>query len=400
MNILISILKPGSGGHKYSALTIGGELESRGINVYYLVDALRLTNIPTEYRGKVISVNYFSAGFYNWIFVKDVKIFCENNKIDLIHSFESYWGTYHLARLASQLKIGFYWTICGGLPPVTNFGLSRLATFSAEIKEEFQRRKYQSNIAIIPGRINITNEKKGDNNYLLDDCVGRSTIMFITRLSVRRLRAVKLVAAATRQLCLNGLNVRFIHVGHCQNLNERQQILDVINVHKVDGFQNIVSTIDPGVRHAAGYLASADIAIGVGRSAYESMAKKIPTLVVGDDGYAGIAAFENLPLLAQTNFSGRSSETKIVGFETSRLSEDIAKIISDKQYQKSCVESAYLFVKNNIDVKVAVDRYLQEYDSVKLQVNAPFSLLRYLFSPSLILYRAKRLIFKVQHEYL
>jgi len=60
------------------------------------------------------------------------------------------------------------------------------------------------------------------------------------------------------------------------------------------------------VSNVASFLAAADIALGIGRCAFEPMALGRATLVVGARGYAGTVSPEDVADLARFNFAGRN----------------------------------------------------------------------------------------------
>lgn len=338
----------------------------------------------------IVAVNYFCDGVFKREFKKEVKNLCIKHEIDVIHSFESYWATYELARIAETLSIGFYWTICGGRPPVTNFGLKKLAAFSQEIKTEFNRRGYKAEVAITPGRINFTQSTIAKIPELPAQIQNTEKLIFISRVSPRRLRIIKFISDAVNSLRTSGHNISFIHVGHCYNASDREALAQTIQKANQAQTGTSAYTIDPGLEHAAPYLRHATIAVGVGRSAFEAMAFDIPTLIVGEDGYAGLAALDNLPKLAVNNFSGRTHASTNINFDLTKFTEDTSNLITDRNYRETCLASARDWIKKNLDVKVAVDDYLQQYQIVRNSLNTPCHPAIYYLHPSLIKFRVKK----------
>jgi hypothetical protein len=112
------------------------------------------------------------------------------------------------------------------------------------------------------------------------------------------------------------------------------------------------------VPNAYRFLQASKITIGVGRSAFEGMAYKKPTLVVGEKGYAGTVNEGNIAEISYYNFSGRNNKTAIPPVE---LAKEIRRLLIDPKYYESVQHFGEDFLRENIDIKAGIDKIEEVY---------------------------------------
>jgi glycosyltransferase involved in cell wall biosynthesis len=105
-------------------------------------------------------------------------------------------------------------------------------------------------------------------------------------------------------------------------------------------------------------LKHATVVLGVGRSAFEGMAFGHPTVIVGENGFAGIMEADRVETLGYYNFSGRN-QTVPSGPE--ELAGFLASLLNNPELRKRLGVFAREFVKKEIDVRGGIGRIKEVY---------------------------------------
>lgn len=131
---------------------------------------------------------------------------------------------------------------------------------------------------------------------------GGCRIVFMSRIDHTKIRSLRSAVEAVRILGAGGGEVSLAIAGDGERAGELAALAREVNA---DLGREAVVVLGP-VARTPELLCSADIVFGIGRCAWEGMACGKPTVVVGENGFAGIAEPGTVDELAYCNFAGRN----------------------------------------------------------------------------------------------
>lgn len=99
-------------------------------------------------------------------------------------------------------------------------------------------------------------------------------------------------------------------------------------------------------------LNQADVVLGVGRCARESMACGRPTVVYHSAGYAGPVMAENMDALVAGNFTGRNFPEPS---SAERLALDIERLLGDAAWRRNLGEIGRAYIEQHESMSIATD---------------------------------------------
>jgi hypothetical protein len=268
-------------------------------------------------------------------------------------------------------KVKLVHTICGG--PVANTyyyaNMRPVIVFSEEQYNNYIGKGFYNsdNLFISPGRVDLDFEVYSPeeiNRY--KDEVGlkpnHNIILMISRIHSGKSNSIKYFISVA-QYGNNNDNLQFILVGMNQNEKLFFEISEEANkINKQFGYQRIIIT-EKGSNEARKLISLANIAVGIGRTAYEAMAKGVPTLVIGEYGLAGLAYGETCDELARYNFSGRNAKTIAHDHINEKSSyKIIGKLISEEKYYELVSVESKNWVHRNMDIRTTGELYHTLYN--------------------------------------
>ena len=98
--------------------------------------------------------------------------------------------------------------------------------------------------------------------------------------------------------------------------------------------------------------------LGVGRSAFEGMAYRKPTLIVGEKGFGGTVSEKTIEEISYYNFSGRNNRDMK---KPEDLAREIERLLVDKNYYESVRNFGIGFLRRFIDIKAGIERIEEVY---------------------------------------
>ena len=378
MRILVLIEIASLGGHALSGLTTGRELKRRGHEVEFAGGEGPLRKeIEKEFHFQELTYCYEHAGrqtYFTWHSLKTLKQISnivERWAAEGIHAFDA--RSYILASmLGIQTGIAVTCTLCGGITPYYNIpACGKLIVFSKEQKEKLIN-VYgwkEDNVEVISTRLDM---EQFENNpeaeiealcrkYEIDPA--KRNIMMITNFLGPKVEAIKYLLKAIPAVLEQYPDVSLVMIGSRGDFfREAKEAGEKIN--KAIGRKAIVFT--GAVMNAQKLLVAGHIVLGVGRSAFEGMAHRKPTLIVGGNGYAGTVNKDNTEEIWHYNFSGRNNKHEV---SPEILKGELIRLLEDDNYYESVRHFGLDFLKSHIDIKSGIARIESAYKENALYAN-------------------------------
>lgn len=366
MKLLYYSITAPVGGHLRSAVTIAEEMIARGHEVLFVtangpgITVLQQSNIPYT----VLPSEPLNGAIFNWKdFLPLYKIIKEYHPV-VVHTFLG--GLPQLAIITKFLKIKFVSTICGGRPQKTFPIMVPITVFSDELKDWLVSVAIPpAGVHVIPGRMRLDPPKIDTEvtNYLEKIGVPKDAhpvVMMICRTDKRKSAALIKYFNAAKVFGERFEKSIFVHIGLGNDEKFYQEISErVIHINSKANKKLIISTAF-GSENPAKLLHLAHYVVGMGRSAFESMAAGKPTLVLSNEGYGGLVRSENIKNLAYYNFTGRG-QRKIINEDHIDLANDLSRLEDDPFRAEEAGKFARKWFESNLSVKPAADEYEKIY---------------------------------------
>ena len=371
MKILILIEITSLGGHVISAFTTGKELKKRGHEVHFAAGKGPLANeIKKIFPFHPLTYYHFHGyreTYFTWksiITLKQLIRVVDKKQFDHIHAFDA--RSYIIASILSIFKkIPVTCTLCGSLAPNYNIPKSeKIIVFSKEQRDRLVNvfDWKEKNIEVISTRLDMeqfskVNKEGVDKLYHKYNInLSDKNIMMISNFLAPKVESIKCVLEASGTFLKKHKEVRMIFIGgRGEFFNKAKEIGRKIN--QQCGREAIIFT--GKVINAYRLLISSHIVLGVGRSAFEGIAYRKPTLIVGKKGYAGTVNRENIDQISYYNFSGRNNKTNA---PSELLVNEITKLIEDKAYYESVMDFGVDFLIRKIDIKSGIANIEKVYE--------------------------------------
>ena len=370
MKILILIEIASLGGHALSALTTGRELKRRGHEVVFAGGEGPLRKeIEKEFYFQELTYCYEHAGretYFTWDSLKTLKQLSnivEKWKPDCIHAFDA--RSYILGTILSiQRQVAVNCTLCGGITPYYNVPLvGKIIVFCPEQKEKLSRvfGWKERNIEIIRSRLDMeqfdrTQEDEVDRLYREHGInINDKNIMMVTNFLGPKVNAIKQVLEAMQIIFGKHNDVRLVIIGgRGEFYQNAQEMRDDIN--RKCGRERICFT--GPIMNAHRFLARSYMVLGVGRSAFEGMAYRKPTVIVGEKGFGGTVSEKTIEEISYYNFSGRNNRDMK---KPEDLAREIERLLVDKDYYESVRNFGIGFLRRFIDIKAGIEAIEEVY---------------------------------------
>jgi len=371
MRVLILIESATIGGHVLSALTTAGELQNRGHEVEVasgqgelrptIPERFRYHEVPFHHFHKRRQTNFTLRSFET---VRALAGIVSAGKYDIIHAFDtrSYIVATMLDLLVSPISVAC--TICGGVAPYNNIPRSNnLIVFSEEQKNRMIHTYgwREEDVVVIRSRLDMEQFTISDNEvhqvcmeFGIDPSF--NNIMMVTTFLGPKVRPVQNVLRAMRSVLGANPHYRFIMIGaKGEFYGKAREIGAGINM-ELQRDAIVFTGLVPG---AYRFLKNASIVLGQGRSAFEGMAFGKPTLIVGDNGYAGTVCDRDIEDLAYYNFSGRNMSSMV---PAERMAEEINRLIRDREYRDRVGRFGRDYVYRHINIKAGIPDIEKVYE--------------------------------------
>ena len=359
------------GGHNRSALISAREMIRRGYDVHTVtggdLDIYKGYDIKLH---KISTSKYMSYNFIKLKTILDFFSYANKHKPDIIHAFDNLGLMIgYIYSLFNNVKLVN--TICGG--PIANTfyyaNMRPVIVFSEEQYDKYIENGFynRDNLFISPGRLDLDFEVYSPEEISrYKDEVGlkpnHNIVLMISRIHSGKANSIRHFINVA-QHGNNKDNLQFILVGMNQNEKLFFEISEEANkINKKFGYQRIIIT-EKESQEARKLLPIAKIAVGIGRTAYESMTKGIPTLVIGEYGFAGLAYGETCDELAKYNFSGRNAKTIEDNHKNEKVSyKVISKLKTDENYYQLVSVEGKNWGHKNMDIQTTGELYHTLYN--------------------------------------
>lgn len=368
MKLLIITEHANYGGHVQSALTTARELKVRGHDVIVASgEGVLVAEIKSTFVHYTLPYYLTHSGRQTYFTFKSLETIREIAKvvkkesIEMIHAFDA------RSYIASVIVSLFYCpisvtgTLCGGITPFYNIPLSeKFIVFSHEQKDKMctKFKWNKENVCVCSNRVDMkqfdfpANEIETLCDEFSIDPKGKYIMMITTFLDVKKGSIINTLNAIGSVLDKHRSYTFIIIGGKGEFFNEAKHIGAEINRNIGREAINFTGLMPNAFR----MLSVASIVIGLGRSAFEGMAYEKPTLVVGDNGFAGTVSPGKIEALYYYNFSGRNQKSLVPENE---LTNEINRLIEDEEYYDSVKSFGKSFLMKNISIQSGI-RVIEE----------------------------------------
>jgi UDP-N-acetylglucosamine:LPS N-acetylglucosamine transferase len=369
MKILILVSSTVLGGHVLSAFTIARYMKDAGHTVVFAGGKGKIAEIIEKEISFIdVDIPMFHGTrptYFTWKSLRSVGAICriiKEHKIDIIHAFDA--RVYITACIASIIeKKPVTCTLCGGTDPAYNLPVTNKMMVFSEEQQAKMVQKFNWNperVDVIRTRVEIDIHAADHHEYAdffdkmqLDN--NSTTIMMISSFDSTKQNSILNVIDAVQQLIENGENVQMVFIGGKGSFFEEvQERAALINIK----FSKKIISLTGPVVNAYKLLKNASLVIGVGRSAFEGMIFNKPTIIVGENGFAGIVSKETVNDIAYYNFSGRNEKQNV---SLEKLVQAIKRLIENEEYSNIIGKFGHDFVLNEIDVRKGIPKIEQVY---------------------------------------
>lgn len=366
MRVLFVIGTVGHGGHTRSAIALGRALLARGVEVHVAAGngkgievvencGLPCTVLPTGYGRKYIIDRRTRSAF---------DALARRQEPEVVHAFDLHaltLGSYYARRRRAKLV----YTICGGpVPRIRIPDMRPIVVFSRELYEGLQARHGLGADRLFTNAARIHLQREVFPKPRLDlfrQAVGipeaAPVILTISRIGRSKLPPLFHFIEAADQM--GGVSdAVFLIVGASDDSVSLERLRTAIDQVNARHRRRVVFWTDLESAHAARLLPLATAAVGLGRTAFEAMALGIPALIVGTDGFAGVADGLSCDRLAETNFSGRDA-LLLDPREQSPASTAAAvqHLLAVPDHYRRVAEEGRRWVRENLDVERGAEFY-------------------------------------------
>ena len=368
-NIVILTMGLDIGGAETHIVELAGALSSKGHKVTIFSNGGAYTE-----QLKKMQVNHINAPMNNKrisSIIRSYKIlldFCKNEptKVSVIHSHTRI--TNFIANLVcKQLNIPLVTTVH------FNFKLnfftkifSKWGTRSLSVSEDL--RKYVADgygidpnkVRITVNGINLNTFSKQTNpalraEYGLTD--NNKVILCVSRIDAGACENVFRFLQSAEEIYNAVPQARIVIVGNGNRYDELKQLVQNINAVTENNYIQLA-----GARtNIADFLHMADAFAGVSRSALEAMACRLPTIIIGNQGYLGVYSEKILPACIDTNFTCRGYDY----VSSHEVAQIMIKMLLDPESFESNIEAAHKLIEQRYSVVAMAEDALASYQEAQ-----------------------------------
>ena len=394
--LLFGLLTPALGGQTRTAVAVAEVLRDRGYAIDFLVSASSdaENTDPSAPTTSLIRAAGFPlipiAGLYGRpgqrSFRRNLRDLVRQHQYDVLHWFEVHAGVRDAALVAAQERRAFVWTITSGGAPAGYYGLPRVVVFTQEVAADARRKSPQTVVHVLPARVDfralrpdLVESWRRDlrSRYGIGD--DELLIVRVARCASVYSRSVGLGIALASSLTRAGRPARFLHAGYAEDPDVASDIRRLVDLANASAPRPSAFSITDDVESGTRYMAAADVCIGSGRTAIESLALERPTLAAWGSRYLGMVDGDNIHAFAETNFQGRHSQ-KLVSDEdaVAQMHEAVCRRLSEPEQGASTHERCAQFIRKQYSVEGAADTYERLYADRTVTVDG---FLKYYSSP-------------------
>ncbi|WP_026840901.1 glycosyltransferase family 4 protein [Citrifermentans bremense] len=371
MKVLYLVFEALLGGHVMSAYTISRRMSGMGYGCVFAGGRGAMTDeieklmpfeevhIPLYHHGRQ---SYFTWESFQAI--GRIREIIKKHDIDLIHAFDS--RSYVHAYLAALFEgKPILCTLCGGQDPYYNLPVtSSMVVFSQEQKMKLvQKYRWSGNRVVINMARMDLDELYDPGNAMPDEewaALGLSlrhpVVVTISSFDSSKDKMIRQLRQAIEGVVASGVDCQFALVGGGKGDLYQETVAWAAALNQSSEYPRVVLT-GPQKR-AFRLLKRAKVVIGSGRSAFEGMCYGVPTMIVGEYGYAGDVCAADIEGIAYYNFSGRNLSAER---PAERIGERLVELLSDPGQCREVGEFGRQYLLDNLDVVQGCRRYSALY---------------------------------------
>jgi glycosyltransferase involved in cell wall biosynthesis len=279
-----------------------------------------------------------------------------------VHTFHPH--SYYLALFAAPPRnVPVVFTAVWYLMPIPFPAYRGRVIFVAEeFRDQAARyfRNYPREIAVIPNRIDLGMYHPDIDHTRFQEerrlTASGWKIAFMSRIDHTKLGSLRHAVDAMGILASRGREVVLAVAGGGTMFEDLSRYVDRVNGQ---AGQEIVVLLGP-VLETPQLLSWADVVLGIGRCAWEGMACGKPTLVVGENGFAGVVEPGSVDELAYYNFAGRNRNSPA---EPALLADTIERIMAGGSDYRRLSQFARDYVLEHYDYRTGAERLERMYEA-------------------------------------
>jgi glycosyltransferase involved in cell wall biosynthesis len=199
-------------------------------------------------------------------------------------------------------------------------------------------------IGVVRGRLDMRLFDSYSNPLSPETPKPRVDIVMLSRMRGEKTRGILLAIDTVKQLYLRGHAVRLMIYGEGRDLYRVRQHAQRVNQELHADTVVLAGTTDAPWQ----VFSQCDIALGVGRSAWEAMACGKPTVVMGQEGFSGWVCPDSLETLMRHNFTARGLSLSSDPGEIAAL---LTPLCESEQTRKDVGRYGLKVVREHYDVK-------------------------------------------------
>lgn len=150
---------------------------------------------------------------------------------------------------------------------------------------------------------------------------------------------------------------RIVIVGNGNRFEELKKLTQGINAKTCENYIQLAGA----KTNIADYLHMADAFAGVSRSALEAMACRLPTIIIGNQGYLGVYSEKILPACIETNFTCRGYDY----VSAHEVAEIMISMLSTPEKFSENIEAAHKLIEQRYSVTAMAQDALTSYQEAQ-----------------------------------
>jgi len=355
----------GLGGHTRSAVAIGRALQEIGHDIHVFGIDQGGTNIVLH-GGLPLTTAPRSTGIFNCLHKSEKQAFVSffnEFRPDVIHCFD-YRALPLIKQYCGDNPIPVIWTICGGpVPHHTIPDMRPIVVFSEELRQGLHQhhRIPEEHLFINAARVELRKEiyrTAEERAFRTRHSLGELPIvLLISRIANTKLNAILHTIDAFETMG-NSAHARLLIVGKVDSDVAFRKVKSAAEKTNSLLGESMVTVTSDGSEHASRLIPMSNIAIGVGRTAFESMYHGVPTLVIGEHGLSGVATSDTASRMSVCNFSGRDARALPASVRTPQATaKELQHLLIDPDYARTVGEDGRQWVEGHLDSRKGAQFY-------------------------------------------
>lgn len=355
------------GGGPNTAITLAKGLDERGHEVFFFTKAggiyeerLRAVGIPiihAPHHSVLPHLYHLNHRAY-----RILSSALKRHRVDIIHAF--HFNSYFLSLFtALRRNIPVVYTVVWH-PPEVRFPAypGRIIFVADEFRDEALTRfgTHPREMRVLPNRVDLGMYRPDVDcrDFIERYALPRSglKIAFMSRIDRLKFNAIEYILEAVRLLARKRDDVTLAIAGDGPRFEKLSRLVEELNR---DTGRQTVRLLGP-ILETPQFVAWSDLFIGIGRSAMEGMAGGKPTLVVGEQGMAGVIEPETAAELRYYNLSGRNLTGAV---PPSLMAEAVERIMRERGEYDRLAAFARRYALEQYDYRAGAEELEKIYTS-------------------------------------